>query len=434
MRYCGFGITFATALVSLAVPAQSAILDQFIDPEIPGMAVEPGVSVSSRLRPDYDYRTVQIGNIVIRPEVSESLGYDSNILGTSHGPGSTVLDTVGSVQIVDAQSHHTVGMSASLDDVQYLQQQKSSTLNWNASLGGTYQFGRDSGFAGYTHQTLNQTPRDLDTPRLDRPIPYNIDDFRLGYDATFSRLTLRPEIDVQRLTFQNGTVAGQPYLQKFRDRTVLAPSLVAGYELDDRRRLVLAVRDASALYDTADAAGLRHDYNDVAVMTGLDDDLDGVVRIRALIGYETRYFSAASFKTIQAPIAEAALIYTPTGLTTLTATVTRRIADSSDEATTGHTETTAGLVVDHEYLRNVLLQARLSATSDEYPGGGTQTLVAAGGGVTWLLNRNLRLTLSETVAVRCSREFGLNRQIPGSQPFGGNYADNVVFLKLTIGL
>lgn len=434
MRHCGFAMTFAAALVLLTGPARSAILDQFIDPEIPGMAVEPGVTVASRLRPDYDYRAVHIGNLVIRPEVSESLGYDSNVLGVNNGPGSVVLDTGGSVQIVDAQSRRSVGAAASFDDSQYLQQPKSSTLNWNASLGGAYQIGQDSAFAGYTHQTVNQTPGELDTPRLDRPIPYDIDDFRLGYDAKFSRLTLRPEIDVQRLTFENGTVAGLPFLQKFRDRTVLAPSLVAGYELNDRRRLVLAFSDASALYDSIDTAGLRHNYNDASLMAGLDDDLDGVVRIRALVGYETRHFSAAAFKTIQAPVAEATLIYTPTGLTTLTATVARRIADSSDETTTGYTETTAGLVVDHEYLRNVLLQARIAVASNEYSGGGSQTLYAAGGGVTWLLNRHLRLTLSDTVTVRRSRNFGVNSQIPGSQAFGGNYTDNVVFLKLSFGL
>jgi hypothetical protein len=434
MRHRGYVLAISTALVSLTGPAMSAMLDQFIDPEIPGMAVEPGVTVTSRLRPDYDYRTVQIGDVVIRPEVSESLGYDSNVLGTSSGRGSAVLDTTGSLQIVDANSQHQIGLSTSFDDTQYLEQSNFSALNWNASLGGAWQLGRDTAFVGYTHQTLNQTPRDLDAPLLDRPVPYNIDDFRVGYDAAFNRLTLRPELDVQRLTFSNGSVNGQPYLQTFRDRTVIAPSLVAGYELAERRQLVLAVTDASALYDTTDTTGLRHNYNDVSVLAGIDDDLDGVIRIRALVGYETRNFASAAFKTIQAPIAEATLIYTPTGLTTVTATVTRRIADSSDETTTGYTETDAQVMVDHEYLRNVLLHGEVGVTDDIYPGGGTQTLYEAGAGVTWLLNRNMRLSLTDTLTARRSREFGANSEIPGGLPFGGNYTDNVVFLKLSFGL
>lgn len=434
MRYCDFYAVLVAALATFPGPARSAILDQFIDPEIPGVAVEPGVTVTSRLRPDYDYRGVRVGDFIIRPEVSESLGYQSNVQAASSGKGSAVLDTGASAQVVSNWSRNAIGLSASLDDTQYLQQSRYSALNWNVSLGGVYQIGRDSAFVGYTHQTLNQTPADLDTPRLDRPIPYRIDDALLGYDAVVNRLSLRPKIDVQRLTFDNGSVAGQPYLQQFRDRTVLTTSLVAGYEMAERQRLVLVVRNASALYDQTDSTGLLHNYNDTSVLAGMDDDVDGVVRIRALVGYETRAFSAAQFKTIQAPIAEATLIYNPTGLTTLTASVTRRIADSSDESVTGYTETAARLVVDHEYLRNVLLQAQAVASLGEYPGGGSQTLYALGGGVTWLVNRNLRLTLSETVTTRSSSAQVANGLGVGGQPLGGSYTNNVVFLKLAIGL
>ena len=49
--------------------------------------------------------------------------------------------------------------------------------------------------------------------------------------------------------------------------------------------------------------------------------------------------------------------------------------------------------MDHEYLRNVLLQANGSFYHDDYRGGGSQSLYAFGTGVTYLLNRNASATL-----------------------------------------
>ena len=50
-------------------------------------------------------------------------------------------------------------------------------------------------------------------------------------------------------------------------------------------------------------------------------------------------------------------------------------------------------MVDHEYLRNVLFRAYAGIQSDDYlQGGGHDSRFSLGGGVTWLLNRNLRLS------------------------------------------
>ena len=47
-------------------------------------------------------------------------------------------------------------------------------------------------------------------------------------------------------------------------------------------------------------------------------------------------------------------------MTTVTATLTRSIEDAAQEGIVGYTYTRARLVLDHEYLRNVLLQASAS--------------------------------------------------------------------------
>ena len=89
------------------------------------------------------------------------------------------------------------------------------------------------------------------------------------------------------------------------------------------------------------------------------------------------------------------MIWTPTGLTTLTGSVDRTIEDDASEGTTGFVYTRVRLIVDHEYLRNILLQGRFSVQHAFYlPAAGNETIDNVGASVTWLLNRHLRVILA----------------------------------------
>ena len=119
-------------------------------------------------------------------------------------------------------------------------------------------------------------------------------------------------------------------MQTFQDRVVVTPSVTLGYELSPRRDLVMVVRNATANFSNQVPGIPAQNYNDTAVLGGFDYDADGVIRYRVLVGYEIRTFQSEAYKNIEAPIAEASAIWTPTGLTTVTGTVARQIEDSSD--------------------------------------------------------------------------------------------------------
>ena len=72
--------------------------------------------------------------------------------------------------------------------------------------------------------------------------------------------------------------------------------------------------------------------------------------------------------------------------------MSRSIQDSVGQNTTGVKVLQGGLIVDHEYLRNVLLQGRGSAINTVYAANQQQTIYNLGASLTYLLNRNVRLT------------------------------------------
>lgn len=414
---------------------QTPRLDQLIPPGSAGggIAFQPGVTVTTRARPEYDSSGVTLGNFTIRPQLSEGVGYDSNVAATAKPLGSPVIETNASVAANADWATTNLQAALTVDNNRFPTQDRQSYTNWSASLGGSHAFGRDTATAFYSHQALTQTPASLDVPQLDQSLPYTIDIGNVGYRANFNRVFVAPSVTVASYSFTNGTVHGVPYVQTFQDRVAVTPSVTVGYELSPRRDLVMVVRNTTADFSNPVPGIPKENYNDTAVLGGFDYDADGVVRYRVLVGYEIRTFQNAIYKNIEAPVAEASAIWTPTGLTTVTGTVARQIEDSSDATTAGYTETYVQARVDHEYLPNVLLRASAGAYFTSYStGGASQAFYTAGVGATYLLNRNMQLIASYDFSNRQSN--GTANLGTNANNFGASYTDHRVMLQVNFAL
>jgi hypothetical protein len=426
----------ATLLVtSMARTAQAQDIGQYINSDVPGFGTQPGVTVPSRLRPEYDYLGTRAGDFIILPQLDESIGYDSNVTGTKPSRGSGFLETQGSLNINSQWAKDSLGAAITMDNNDYFSQQNQSYTNWTASLGGTHVFGQDTLYAGFTHLNINQTSLDLGVPQLDKPIAYRVDDAHVNYKMVFSQFALQPGIEVANYNYDNGTVAGAPYLQSYRNRVVVTPSMQMSYEFAPLQSLLLVVKDADAHHTTQLFDTPTLDYNDFSVLGGVSYSTGGPMRYLLLAGYETRNFHSRQFATISAPVVEAKAIWTPTGLTTVTATAARYIEDSSSDNTVGYTETALKLAVDHEYSRNILLNAHATFYHDSYAqSDANQSYFAAGFGATWLINHHMRLAASYQYSNRQSNNAAETTSLFAGEMLGGSYSDNRFLLQLRIGL
>ncbi len=425
-----------TVLGLFAGAAQAQILDRFVSPDISGLTDEAGVTVISRRRPDYESTGIRAGNFVIRPQLTERVGYESNVLGANSASGSALIQSSAGVDVTSTLSRVNVNAALSVDDFRYPDQDAVSHTNWAARIGASYDIGQDTVTAGYDHLNLNQTPQDLNTPQqLAQALSFRIDTVRVAYRANFARTFVTPAFAFSNYDYSSGTIGGTIYDQSYRNRVLFTPSVTAGYQLAERRNVIVIVRNAIANFSNRPLGLPKRDYNDFAILGGIDYDVTGLFRIRALGGYEIRTFSAGAYDTIQAPIAELSAIWNPTGLTTLTGTVSRRIQDAADETTAGYTETSGALTVDHELLRNVLLQANAGVFYNEYKGGGNQTLYSVGTGASYLLNRNISVSASYDYTARTSG--GGNNNVVfsnGFSRFGSSYDDHRVLLGVRLSL
>ncbi len=419
---------FAISALLAASAARGQLLPDVFPPSVPGYGTDPGVTVQTRARPEFDPLGTRIGGTIVRPQIEQSVGFDSNVLGTAPGRGSWLIRTAPSVLVTSTSPRDPYGLYLSLDDTRYPGLPAQNRTDWTAAGGATFTVGEDHLTLGAAHLSLNQPRFDLDALPTDRPVPYRVDDFRIGYASSFGRLTLEPSFDLAAWRFGSATIQGVPVAQSYRDRDVVQGGLTLRYELAPRRDLVLALRGTEQLYTATPPATASPDSRSAAVLAGIDYAIDGLWHYRLLAGYERRGFADAVFRPHGAMVAEADAIFTPGGMTTVTASLVRSIEDAAQEGVSGLTYTGAKLTVDYEWRRDLLLQASAGAQhADLLGGGGSQTALHGGISATWLVNRRVRLTGSYDLT---------DTRGTGSPASGlaGTFARSLGLLTLRLGL
>ena len=352
--------------------------------------------------------------------LEETTGYDSTPFGAA-SKGSWLFATRSSVLLNSDWSRHALGAYVAADDARFLEAPTQDRTNYTVSLGGSLDIDRNRLTLSATHLQRHEDRTQIGAVLTDRPVAFQLDDARASYAVNAGRWTMTPGAQISSLQFSSATLNGLPLDQNYRDRTLIQGSLILGYSLAPRRDLMLEARGLGQHYLHAQAGQPERDSTGYQLLAGFADD-DGVWRYRVLAGVEARSFAAAAYQTHVAAIGEAALAWSPSGLTTVTATLTRSMEDAAQEGVAGYTYTAAKLTIDHEYRRNLLLHASARAQrADFLPSGGHQTGYAVGGGITWLMNRSVHLDATYEAS-----------SLHGG--YLGNYTRQVTLLTVRVGM
>jgi hypothetical protein len=424
----GIGTGIALACVFACGGVQAELLSAYFPPGVPGYGDAPGVTVLSRARPDYDSLGTRVDSFVVQPRLDQGLGYDSNVFGSASPRGSWIVGTHPSLLVNSDWSRDSLGAYLGLDDWRYLDQPSQRRTNWTASVGGTLAVGRDQLSLAVAHFSLHQDRTELDALPSDTPVAYQVDNVRAAYTIALDRLSITPSLEFSSYRYSIMTIFGAPAPQGYRDRDVMQGAVTTRYEVAPQRNLVVVIRALGVNYVEPQIGQPTRNSTGYQALVGLDDDGDAVWRYRVLVGWELRDFAASQYQSHQAPIAEASLIWSPTGLTTVTSTLTRSIEDAAQEGIAGYTYTRANVTLDHEYLRNVLLQVSAGAQrADFLQGGGQAMALLLGAGATWLINRHMRLVAT----------YDFTDQHGSSNPTlqtTGNYVRSIGLLTLRFAL
>jgi hypothetical protein len=379
--------------------AQAQLLDSLFPEGVPGYGAEQGVTVRSRAHPEYQPLGIRIDTATIRPQLGMSVGYDNNVFGgpTQRGAWQTAMQP--SVLASTTNSIGSSGLYLSANDVHYLNVPSQHRTDYSGFLGTTINLGQDKLTLGGGYLSQHEDRTALDALPSDRPVAFTVANFRASYNAAFGRLTATPAIEINQWRFADTTIFGRPVSQAARDRTTYQLGVTLRYGWMTRRDLIWVNRLVETRYDHPSAGQPSNNSNAWQTLFGVDYDDDTVWRYRLLGGLEYRRSAAASPASQITGIAEAEITWSPSGMTTLRVSIFRGIEYAAQTGLSNYTFTSARLRADHELLRNVVLTAAVTVRHATFNHtGGQQLGLGFDAGASWLINRNLRLSLTSDFA------------------------------------
>jgi len=387
------GAALLAGLTAFPQTSSAQEIEQYLPITVPGYDQRGGAVIPVRPLTEYDPLGVRVGAFTVRTQLDEIISHNDNVLGRSGGPGSWIIGTAPSVSFNSNYARNSIGGSFSLSDARYLDQSAQSRTDYSGSLGGSYQIGEDTVTIAASELYQHEDPTSIDSRTLQTPLGFHVTDVRVLYDTSFGRWKFEPNAEYLAYRFDDQTLPGDTFRQKVRDRDTFVGGLTTRFEAFPGRNFVLVIRGVETRYVAALGGALRPNSSAYEILAGVDYSVSGNLQVLLLGGYELRQFESSLLHNISSPVAQAAVVWTPTGLTTVTVRAARTIEDAIGETTTGVTTTRGRLIVDHELRRNWLLQAAAGAEYAEFAqGGGTQTVYSAGVSATYRVNRNLRVS------------------------------------------
>ncbi len=375
--------------------AHAQLIEQYFPSDIPGYTPNFSSSVIDRMNLQDQAEGVQVGDFVIRPQLSENGGYNSNVLGTSNS-GSGVLETNASVDVNSNWAKNSFGAQVSVDNLHYTGLPSANYTNWTAGVGGAVSLGVDTISIAYSHLALNLLATDIGVTDVVTPVPYSVDDVRASYLKLFGRFNVTPSLRYENFAFghSGGATAFINY-DNLNHQTVNG-TVPIRYEISpgDAAVMILSTTDAQYKFIPSD------NYLDVGGFVGLDDRGESVIQYRALLGVESRSFQHSSAATVTIPTFQLDVVWTPTELDTVTATGVRRLDDPTSTFAQSQKIIDGRVELDHELRTNVSLTAYVEGAKSESQshlpdvGSDNQTQLNLGASALWNINRHLRGTLS----------------------------------------
>lgn len=357
--------------------------------------IERGQTVRNRPRPDYDAQGVRVGSFRLLPQMIVAPLFDDNVFRTNTGEKEDVVTVLSpSVNLESDWGQHALNFSAGSDLGFYVDNTHEDFKDYHFASDGRLDVTRDtrvSGLAGLYH--LHQGRGDPDDPvgaleptEFDRYVGQVRGSHRMGrFTGILTGL-------FQRFDYQDvpRRAAGLPDINNDdRDRNRYEGSLQVNYEIvPDYSAFVRGGGNVEDYDDGVDDNGFNRDNHGYDVVAGAEIDFGGIVFGNFFAGYSWTNRDDPALSDFSGYNVGADITWNVTRLTTITGTVERQISDTTLRGASGSFVTTAGVVVDHELLRNLIVSLNASGQQNDFEGIDRTDYNFAGGlAVDYFINR-----------------------------------------------
>jgi len=404
------------------------------------LAPQRAQTVTDRQRPLFDPLGVRIEEFFLYPRLELDESYNDNIFATSSRTTSDfITDLRPRLDLVSNFGAHAFNVSAGADIAWYASHSTENYQDAFAATSGRYDI--DQGQHLFANAEIDRLHILRTSPNFPNVTPgslaaqppiYTVYRAGLGYIQDALPVTYRGDLLVARSEYQAVPAVGGGLLSEDdQNNTTYTLGLQGGYSLDPNWGIFARGTGNFRDFDHA-ASAVNPKRNSAGYHADVGARIDfGVIYGEAYLGYLEQIYQNSVYRPIRGIDGGARVVWNFTGLDTLQLNALRSVQDIGQEVfgpgvtSNGYLHSFVGLSLDHELLRNLLLNGNVAYINDAFKGvNRTDSGVDAGIGAKFLVRREIYLGASYTFAHRDS-----------SGAFAGqSFSQNIFMLRLATQL
>ena len=351
------------------------------------------------------------GSFMFFPAVELSAAYASNPQGIPHGGGSPYFVVAPELLVQSDWSRHALTASIVGSYTDYTNGSFVPSINrpyLNSKIDGRIDVTRDTQIVLENRllvSTDNPGSPNLPAGLASLPIDTTLGG-TLGVVQTFNRLIVSLKGTFDRVQYQNSTLTdGETASNADRDLNQYAGIARVGFDLDAGVKPFVEVQQDARVYDQQfDSGGQQRSSLGTSVKAGATVDLFGTLSGAMAIGYLDRTYQDPTLPKFSGMIADGALIWQATALTSAKLTASSLVSESTVPGVSGELSRDVGIQVDHAFRRWLIGTLKVGYGQDDYVGEGRlDNRYFASVGMTYKLNRDIWLQNRSAAKIGCIR-------------------------------
>ncbi|WP_186418571.1 outer membrane beta-barrel protein [Bosea sp. CS1GBMeth4] len=369
---------------------------------------------------------LRVGNVVLRPAITGFGGYDSNPSRTAgQVKGSLFSRAEGELGIQsDWNVHELTGLLRG-GYSRYYRDETASRPDAEGNMSLRLDATRDTRILLESRLRLDtQRPGspDLTAAVQGRPITWAYGG-AAGVTHDFNRLQLTLRGAVDRQDYEDAELSnGQKLSQADRNQTQYGLRLRAAYEVTPGfKPFIQGEIDTRQFDQKVDSSGYMRSSDGYTARLGSSFEISRLLSGEVSVGYQDRKYEDGRLKNLRGMVGDAAILWTPTPLTTVTLRGTSELGDTTIAGSSGTTARRVNLEVAHALRRNLTVTGFASYGRTDYEGQDLREDLST-------IGARLEYKLTRTFSVRASfTHERLNSTNPGS-----DYTANVAQVGLRV--
>ncbi|KNY24019.1 hypothetical protein AKJ13_05635 [Methylobacterium sp. ARG-1] len=369
----------------VGVPVQPVLASR---PVLPLFAITPalglltpgfilGTDLARPIPTDPAYAPIgyRIGTFTVLPSFTQSIGYDSNPDQTNRqaARGSVALRTEAAVDFRSDWSSSSLQGALRGSYLETPQNEAASrpaadgTVRLRIDVNRDLHVDAEGRFLVDTQRT--SSPNLQAAAATSRPL-LAVYGASLGATETFNRLSVTLRGSVDRSQFDNAQLAGgQTINQADRNLNQYSLQLRTAYEVSPDLSPFVDLLGDTRIYDLRrDTNGIRRDSDGIALMVGASFGLARSITGEISAGIQHRSYVDPSLRGIDAPLVNAALVWSLSPLTTVRFTAATGVTETTILGSSGILTEVATVELQHDLLRNLSIVFGGSFLKNDYQG------------------------------------------------------------------